>query len=757
MLMRVKSLLYLSVVFSAIALNACNPEATPGQQVAEQAPLAAESTAFELPTITPSSEEISRWENRAENIEILRDQWGIAHIYGESDADTVFGTVYAQAEDDFYRLETNYINAMGRLAEAEGQQEIFRDLRMKLFIDPENLQLLYEDSPEWLQELMIAFADGLNYFLYTHQEIEPRVINYFEPWMALSFTEGSIGGDIERVNLSLLQDFYGTDNLLAQAESPSDGEPRGSNGFAIAPANTANGNALLLINPHTSFFFRSELHMVSDEGLNAYGAVTWGQFFVYQGFNENTGWMHTSSRADAIDEYLLDVSQRSDGYYYRYGDGERRLEEKVITLPYRDGNEMRSVDITAYFSHHGPVIREQDGSWVAIKLMNEPIRALTQSYTRTKASNYEEFRASMALLTNSSNNTVYADSDGNIAYFHGNFIPRRDLSFDWNQPLDGSNPATEWQGLHPVEEIISLFNPASGWIQNTNNTPFNAAGEYSPRQEDYPVYMANNPENFRGIHAVQVLDGVRDFTVESLLEAAYEPTLTAFQQLVPRLELVTAVLNQSEDGMTISSEVLEYINLLREWDYRYSADSVETSLAVYWAQNLFDAVRTDAAAAGANVYDYMIEQATDLQILSALRSAAETLENDFGSWQVPWGEINRYQRLTGDLVQDFDDNAPSIAVPFASGRWGSLASFGARTYPGTKRMYGTSGNSFVAAVEFGERIRARAITVGGLSNDPESPHFDDQAQMYADGEFRDVNFYREDVEADLERRYHPGE
>ena len=757
MLMRVKSLLYLSVVFSAIALNACNPEATPGQQVAEQAPLAAESTAFELPTITPSSEEISRWENRAENIEILRDQWGIAHIYGESDADTVFGTVYAQAEDDFYRLETNYINAMGRLAEAEGQQELFRDLRMKLFIDPENLKLLYEESPEWLQELMIAFADGLNYFLYTHQEIEPRVINYFEPWMALSFTEGSIGGDIERVNLSLLQDFYGTDNLLAQAESPSDGEPRGSNGFAIAPANTANGNALLLINPHTSFFFRSELHMVSDEGLNAYGAVTWGQFFVYQGFNENTGWMHTSSRADAIDEYLLDVSQRSDGYYYRYGDGERRLEEKVITLPYRDGNEMRSVDITAYFSHHGPVIREQDGSWVAIKLMNEPIRALTQSYTRTKASNYEEFRASMALLTNSSNNTVYADSDGNIAYFHGNFIPRRDLSFDWNQPLDGSNPATEWQGLHPVEEIISLFNPASGWIQNTNNTPFNAAGEYSPRQEDYPVYMANNPENFRGIHAVQVLDGVRDFTVESLLEAAYEPTLTAFQQLVPRLELVTAVLNQSEDGMTISSEVLEYINLLREWDYRYSADSVETSLAVYWAQNLFEAVRADAAATGANVYDYMIEQATDSQILSALRSAAETLENDFGSWQVPWGEINRYQRLTGDLVQDFDDDAPSIAVPFASGRWGSLASFGARTYPGTKRMYGTSGNSFVAAVEFGERVRARAITVGGLSNDPESAHFDDQAQMYADGEFRDVNFYREDIEANLERRYRPGE
>jgi len=575
--------------------------------------------------------------------------------------------------------------------------------------------------------------------------------------MALSFTEGSIGGDIERVNLRLLQEFYGDGNLLAQAEPTSDDEPRGSNGFAIAPGNSANDNALLLINPHTSFFFRSELHMVSEEGLNAYGAVTWGQFFVYQGFNENAGWMHTSSRADAIDEYLLEVSQRDDGYYYRYGDGERRLEERTITLPYRDGDVLRSIDITAYSSHYGPVIREQDGRWVSIKLMQEPIKALTQSYTRTKASNHEEFYASMELLTNSSNNTVYADSDGNIAYYHGNFIPRRDESFDWNQPLDGSDPATEWQGLHPIDEIITLFNPANGWIQNTNNTPFNAAGEFSPRQQDYPAYMANYPENFRGIHAVQVLDGVTDFTVESLLESAYEPTLTAFEVLVPRLELVTAVMNQSDSGMSISSEVLEYIDLLRDWDYRYSLESTETSLAVYWAQNLMDTVRADAAAIGMNVYDYMVEQASDRQILSALRSAAETLESDFGSWQVPWGEINRYQRLTGDLVQDFDDAAESIAVPFASGRWGSLASFGARSYPGTKRMYGTSGNSFVAAVEFGEQVRARAITVGGLSNDPGSPHFDDQAQMYANGEFRDVLFYRADIEANLERSYQPGE
>ena len=167
--------------------------------------------------------------------------------------------------------------------------------------------------------------------------------------MALTFSEGSIGGDIERVNISRLKDFYDPTSMVAVAEDLFDGEPRGSNGFSIAPKNTANGNALFLINPHTSFFFRSELHMVSEEGLNAYGAVTWGQFFIYQGFNENTGWMHTSSRADAIDEYLETIVQQDDGYYYQYGDELRRLEEKLIHLPFRDGDAMSEIEVTAYY------------------------------------------------------------------------------------------------------------------------------------------------------------------------------------------------------------------------------------------------------------------------------------------------------------------------------------------------------------------------------------------------------------------------
>src|SRR5271170_837526 len=185
-----------------------------------------------------SDPDSARWEKQARNVTVIRDDWGIAHVYGKTDAEAVFGMIYAQAEDDFNRVETNYINAMGRLAEAEGEAKIYQDLRMKLFIDPVELKKEYAASPEWLKKLMNAFADGLNFYLWKHPEVKPRVIQRFEPWMALSFTEGSIGGDIERVNLGRLEAFYGKVPVSAGAFEEDDEaeEPSGSNGIAIAPS-----------------------------------------------------------------------------------------------------------------------------------------------------------------------------------------------------------------------------------------------------------------------------------------------------------------------------------------------------------------------------------------------------------------------------------------------------------------------------------------------------------------------------------------
>ena len=628
---------------------------------------------------------------------------------------------------------------------------------MKLFIDPADMQTQYDASPQWLKDLMDAWASGLNYYLYTHPEVQPRVLTRFEPWMALTFSEGSIGGDIERVNLGRLEAFYGqpsnaqavldrepSSTTLAMVpsglnEPDMNEEPTGSNGIAIAPANTSAGNALLLINPHTSFFFREELHMVSEQGLDAYGAVTWGQFFVYQGFNENAGWMHTSSGVDNIDEFLETVVERDGTLYYRYGDEERPVTARQVTVPYKTDTGMAEREFTVYRTHHGPIVREVDGAWVSVALMEEPMDALIQSYMRTKAQSYDEYIEVMRTHTNSSNNTVFADSEGNIAYLHSNFIPVRDTRFNYLQPVDGSDPATDWQGVHSIEETPNAVNPSVGWLQNTNNWPFSAAGPDSPRREEFPVYVQRSGENARGLHAMRVLEGKTDFTLQSLIDAAFDSYLTGFEELIPAL---VRAYDQADASNPLKAELADQVSILRDWDLRWSVESIPTSLAIFFGE---ETRRLDAT-----------EREVSQQLLQALSAASARLEADFGSWRTPWGDINRFQRLTGDIVQPFDDAGPSTPVGFPSARWGSLASFGARAYPQTKKWYGTSGNSFVAVVEFGDEVRARAVTAGGLDSDPSSQHFNDQAELYATGDLREVYYYRADVEGHIEREYHPG-
>ncbi|MEX2467290.1 MAG: penicillin acylase family protein, partial [Gemmatimonadota bacterium] len=548
--------------------------------------------------------------------------------------------------------------------------------------------------------------------------------------------------------------------LTASADVPDLGagrdlelEPTGSNGFAIAPGNTRDGHALLLINPHTSFFFRSELQMTSDEGLNAYGAVTWGQFFVYQGFNETAGWMHTSSGVDNIDEYVETVLPSEDGLRYAHGEERPEVQEREVTLRYRTDSGMAERTFTVYRTHHGPIVRELDGRWVSVSLMENPQDALMQSYLRTKAADLDEFLETMELHTNSSNNTVFADAEGNIAYFHSNFIPRRDTRFDWSEPVDGSDPATDWGEPHAIDESPNVLNPPNGWVQNTNNWAYSTAGPHSPVPAEYPAYVDRYGENARGINALRLLPGRTDLTIEGLRALAFDSYLPAFEPLIPAL--LTAY-DRLPANHALRPSVAPQIELLRNWDLRWSEESVPTALAIYWAEELMDRVADDARAADVSTSEFIETNIDPVRHVEALEAASARLEADFGSWDTPWGEINRFQRLTGDIVQPFDDDAPSIPVGFTSSRWGSLASFGARTYPGTVRRYGTSGNSFVAVVEFGDSVRAIAVTAGGESGDPSSPHFNDQAQIYADGDLRDVHFYPVQIEEHAERRYRPG-
>jgi acyl-homoserine-lactone acylase len=706
----------------------------------------------------PGTEEATRLKAQADRVLIVRDDWGIAHVHGKSDADAVFGMIYAQAEDDFNRVETNYLVALGRAAEADGEAAIWSDLRQRLFVDPVDLKAKYTASPAYLKALMDAWADGLNYYLATHPRTRPKVIRRFEPWMALSFTEGANGGDIAKISLADMAAFYEAPEAqhLAAAEAAAARfeEPTGSNGIAIAPAATRDGHALLLINPHTAFYLRSELQMTSDEGLNAYGAVTWGQFFVYQGFNDHAGWMHTTSTADCVDEFAETIVRRASRLFYRYGDQLRPVRRSTVTIRYStpEGGLAARVFVVRR-THHGPIVRAADGRWIAVSLMNRPVEALEQSFLRTKACDLAAFTEVSARAANSTNNTLFADDRGEIALFAPQFVPLRDDRFDYTQPVDGSDPAADWREPTPFAELPSVVTPPNGWVYNANDGPWWAAGLHSPRRQDFPRYMDQVGANPRTAHALEVLQSRRDFTLQGLIDAAYDPHLPIFETLLPDL---VAAYDALSAGDPARDDLAAPIAVLRDWNCRWSVQSVATTLAVSWGENLQASLAADVRAGSLAVVE-RIRCATPVQMLTALTECIDVLANDFGDWRVPWGGLNRFQRLDGAIEPRFDDAAASWPTPWTSSQWGSLAAYGAKRYPGAKLLYGSTGNSFVAVVEFGPRVRALAVSAGGASGDPDSPHFADQSELFANGGLRPVYFYPDELIGHIERTYRPGQ
>jgi acyl-homoserine-lactone acylase len=686
---------------------------------------------------------------RAARVTIVRDDWGIAHVHGPTDADAVFGMAYAQAEDDFNRVETNYLANLGRLAESDGASAVYKDLRAKLFIDPNDLKMKYRASPGWLRALMDAWADGLNFYLATHPNVHPRVMTHFEPWMTLSFSDGTIGPDIEDVDLSGLRALYGSARISKDAATPRRSflGRFGSNGIAIGPQNTVDGHALLLINPHTTFFFRSELQMSSDEGLDAYGAVTWGQFFVYQGFNAHAGWMHTSSGVNNVDQYAETIVRRNGRLYYRYGSELRPVTVSRIVVAYRTaGGSLARTTFTVYRTRHGPIVASQNGKWIAEKLMYRPVEALESGFLRTKATDYASFYRIAQLRANSSNNTIFADDKGEIAFMMTEFVARRDNRFDYTKPVDGSNPATDWHGMLSLGEEPDVVNPSTGWVFNTNDWPYSAAGPASPKRSRYPKYMDTAGEDARGVHVTMLLTGRHDFTLERLRALAFDRNLPFFRSLV-------ASLVRAYDGLpatdALKAKLAGPINALRSWDYRWSNESIPTALAAFWAKEF-------SREAG-SVALHALLATTPRRKLESFSLAVSAISAGFGAWQTPWGQFNRFQRLTDDIKPRFDDAAPSIPVPFVAGDWGSLAAFNAASGTHTKKWYGNDGNTFVAVVEFAKRVRAVAVSAGGESGDPRSPHFDDQAVRYSTGNLRPVYFYPDELAGHTERTYHPGE
>lgn len=705
-----------------------------------------------------TSKEIAVLEKQAQQVEIIRDKWGIAHVYGKTDADAVFGFMYAQCEDDFKRVELNYVEKLGRMAEIEGEKSLFKDLQIRLLIDSVQAINDYNAAEPWFKKILNAYADGINYFLYKNPQVKPALLTKFKPWYPFLWTDGSIGA-ISTGNLTVaeLKKFYTNDHTPTGRVPLIRDQHSGSNGFAFAPKVTKGGNAILYINPHTTFYFRPEIQMQSEEGLNAYGAVTWGQFFIYQGFNEFCGWMHTSNNVDVADMYAEKIVKLDKGLYYEYDKKMYPVGKKDVEIKYLENGLLKTRKFETYYTHNGPIMAIRDGKWISLKHKNQNPQSLLQSWVRTKSKSFEDYQKAMDLTANASNNTVYADAKGNIAYWHGNFIPKRDPSYNWGDVVDGTTSATAWQGLHPVSESVHVYNPPNGWLQNCNSTPFTSAGANSPKKADYPPYMAPDGENFRGINAVRLLSQPKKYDMDDVIALGYDNYLSAFEVLVPAL---IKAYDQLPATDALHALLKEPMDELKKWDYYTSETSIPATLAIEWGFRVNRGIQNVYIEQGEKDQVAKMKEfakvATPKELLEPFKATIEDLQKRFGKWQMPWGEVNRFQRLTGAINEKYDDSLPSLPVAYGPSTWGQLASYRSNRY-NTDKRYGYNGNSFVCVIEFGEKVKAKSLLAGGNSGDPTSKHFKDQALIFTKGQFKEVLFYKEDVLKHAEKTYRPGE
>lgn len=705
--------------------------------------------------------EIDRYKTEAQRVTIIRDNWGVPHIYGKTDADAVFGLLYSQCEENFAKVEENNLEMMGRLSEVYGEGQLYNDLQMKLIYDTAAAIADYKRSPLWLKKLLDAAADGVNYYLYKHPEVKPLVLTHFEPWFALLRTNGSISatqnGGITTKDMRELYPAKNSSTSYIEKNLPFyEVDPTGSNGFAVAPSKTASKNAILYINPHVTFYYRTEVQMVSDEGLNAYGAVTWGTFFVFQGFNQYCGWMHTSSYSDVADLFVEKTVEEKGALFTKYDDKLIPVKTKNITIRYKKGNGFEEQSFTTYYTNHGPVMGSRNGQWLSLRENNRSLDALMQSWLRTKAKGFDDFKKVMNFRSNSSDNTVFADYKGNIAYWHGNFIPKRSKKFDYSLPVDGSTSETDWHGIYDLDQTVHVYNPSTGYIENCNSTPFTVSGASSPKKENYPTYMAPDGQNFRALNAARLLSSANNLTVDQMIhDIGYSHYLTAFDYLLPALI-------KDYDGLSsndpLKKNLAEAMDSLKAWDKNSSASSVASTVAIEFGYQFLQ--KTPRSA---NPYDVSngvgqllatLQTTTSQDRMNLLSETLKDLEKRFGTWKTMWGEDNRYQRPADGK---FDDAKPSLPVGLAAATFGCIPSFATRRFPATSKRYGVSGNSFVACVEFGKKVKAKSVVTGGQSFDPSSKHYTDQAKMYINGNFKEVLFYKEDVLKHVERQYHPGE
>jgi penicillin amidase len=701
--------------------------------------------------VVPVSVIASTPEQIAHSVTIYRDNYGVPHVFGPTDASCAFGYIYAQAEDNFWQIEDSYLRALGRASEVYGAKTLEDDELVRALEITRLAKAEYERSSLHTKEMLNATAEGLNYFLQRNPQVKPRLLTRFEPWYLLAFNRYALyyqfifrGSGIRTEEIKTVTEPQAAgeapaNNTLSEIDAfKFEASMQGSNMWAVTAAKSASGHAMLFINPHQPFFgtgqwYEGQVH--SDQGWDMSGASFFGSSFPTIGHNEFLGWSHTVNAPDIVDVWEETFDKADDPLAYRYDGAYRHAVEWTDTVKIKTDSGFSERKFTFRKTHHGPIVAKRNGKWLAVKMAKfEEGGQVDEWYAMTKSRNLDEFKKAMSAVAVPMFNAVYADRQGNIFYVYNGAVPKRDVKFDWSKPVDGSTSQTEWQGYHAFNELPQVTNPKSGFVQNCNSTPFLTTMFENPDASQYPKYMVGEGDTARAQISRRILWNKDKFTFDEWARAGFDTYVIQSETEIP--ELVKAW--EKNKVARVADAVAE----LQNWDHISRTSSVPMTLFVLWHEKQYGSPFVRAKAQDP---------------VQSLEQVLDDLTAKFGNWQVAWGDLNRLERRQSGGEEPFRDDVKSLPVAGAPGGVGIVFNFYARPEKDQKRRYGVAGHSFISVVEFGSEVQARSILVFGENSDPSSPHYFDQSELYAKQEFKPAYFRLDEIKSHAERTYHPGE